>query len=42
MGIEFVYEINLTGLFYDGNQVVGVQGLETKKTSNPSKNCQKL
>ena len=30
MGIDFNFGINLTGLLYDGNQVVGVQGLDTK------------
>ena len=30
MGIEFEYEINLTGLVYEGQQVVGVQGIDNK------------
>ncbi len=30
MGIEFEYEINLTGLVYQEGQVVGVQGIDNK------------
>ena len=30
MGVDFDFDINLTGLVYDENQVVGVQGLNTK------------
>jgi len=30
MGVKFDFEINLTGLVYDGNQVVGVQGIDNK------------
>ena len=41
MGIEFSFEKNLTGLIYDGNQVVGVQGLDMK-TKEPFKKTAKL
>ena len=41
MGIEFVFEKNLTGLIYDGNQVVGVSGLDMK-TKEPFKKTAKL
>jgi flavin-dependent dehydrogenase len=41
MGIDFDFEINLTGLVYDGNQVVGVQGLDNK-TKNPYKKTAKV
>ena len=30
MGIEFEYEINLTGLIYEGKQATGVQGIDNK------------
>ena len=30
MGINFDFEINLTGLLYDGNQVIGVKGVNNK------------
>jgi len=30
MGVEFDYEINLTGLIYEGHQAVGVQGIDNK------------
>jgi hypothetical protein len=36
MGIEFEYEINLTGLIYEGQQVVGIQGIDNK-TKQPFK-----
>ena len=29
MGVDFDFEVNLTNLLYDGNQVVGVQGVNT-------------
>ena len=41
MGIEFDYEINLTGLVYDGQQVVGVQGINNK-TKEPYKKTAKI
>ena len=40
MGIEFEYEINLTGLIYEGQQAVGVQG--TDKTNQPYKKTAKV
>jgi len=30
MGVEFDFEINLTGLIYDGQQVIGVEGINNK------------
>ncbi len=41
MGVEFDFEINLTGLIYDGMQVVGIQGLDNK-TKQPYKKTAKL
>ena len=41
MGVEFDFEINLTGLIYDGIQVVGIQGLDNK-TKQPYKKTAKL
>jgi len=41
MGIEFEYEVNLTGLIYDGLQVVGVQGVDNK-TKQPFKKTSRL
>ena len=41
MGIEFEYEINLTGLIYEGQQVVGVQGIDNK-TKQPFKKTAKI
>ena len=41
MGIEFVYEINLTGLIYEGQQAVGVQGVDNK-TKQPFKKTAKI
>jgi len=38
MGVEFDFEINLSGLIYDGTQVVGIQGVDYK-TKQPY-NCQ--
>ena len=34
MGVNFDFEINLTGLIYDGNQVIGVQGVDNKTKLN--------
>ncbi len=31
MGVDFDYEVNLTGLLYDDSQVVGVRGIDSKK-----------
>jgi len=31
MGIDFDFEVNLTGLVYEGKQVVGVKGIDNKK-----------
>ena len=41
MGIEFEYEINLTGLIYEGQQAVGVQGIDNK-TKQPFKKTAKI
>ena len=41
MGIEFNFEINLTGLLYDNNQVAGVQGIDNK-TKQPFKKTSKI
>lgn len=41
IGIEFVYEINLTGLIYEGQQAVGVQGVDNK-TKQPFKKTAKI
>ena len=41
MGIEFEFEINLTGLIYEGQQVVGVQGIDNK-TKQPFKKTSKI
>jgi flavin-dependent dehydrogenase len=41
MGVNFDFEINLTGLVYDGNQVTGVQGVDNK-TREPYKKTGKL
>lgn len=38
-GINVEFEINLTGLIYDGNQVVGVEGLDKKNKQPFKKNC---
>ena len=40
-GINFEFEINLTGLVYDGNQVVGVDGIDNK-TKQPFKKTSKV
>ena len=41
MGVEFDFEINLSGLIYDGTQVVGIQGVDYK-TKQPYKKTTKL
>ena len=41
MGIEFEYEINLTGLQYDGQQAVGIEGIDNK-TKQPFKKTAKV
>jgi len=41
MGVEFDFEINLTGLIYDDSQVVGIEGVDNK-TNQPYKKTAKL
>ena len=41
MGIDFEYEINLTGLIYEGQQATGVQGIDNK-TNQPYKKTSKI
>ncbi len=41
MGIEFEFEINLTGLIYDGQQVIGIKGIDNK-TKQPFKKTSKI
>ena len=41
MGVEFDFEINLTGLIYDGQQVIGVEGINNK-TKQPYKKTAKI
>ncbi len=41
MGIEYEYEINLTGLIYEGQQVVGIQGIDNK-TKQPFKKTSRI
>ena len=41
MGIEFEFEKNLSGLIYDGQQVIGVQGTDSK-TNEPFKKTAKI
>ena len=41
MGIEFEYEINATGLIYEGQQAVGIQGVDNK-TKQPFKKTSKI
>jgi len=41
MGVNFDFEINLTGLIYDGSQVIGVQGINNK-TKQPYKKTAKV
>ena len=38
-GIEFEFEINLTGLIYDGQQVVGIEGIDNKTKQPYKKTC---
>ena len=40
-GVEFEYEINLTGLIYDGLQAVGVRGIDNK-SGQPFKRTAKI
>jgi flavin-dependent dehydrogenase len=41
IGIEFEFEMNITGLIYDDQQVVGVQGIDNK-TKQPFKKTSKI
>ncbi|MDX1596533.1 MAG: NAD(P)/FAD-dependent oxidoreductase [Nitrosopumilaceae archaeon] len=41
MGIDFEFEINLSGLVYDGNQVIGIKGID-KKTNQPYQKTAKV
>ena len=41
MGVSFDFEINLTGLIYDEQQVIGVEGLDNK-TKQPYKKTAKI
>jgi digeranylgeranylglycerophospholipid reductase len=41
MGVNFDFEINLTGLLYEGEQVTGVQGVDNK-TKQPYKKTGKI
>jgi len=41
MGTDFNFEINLTNLLYDDNQVIGVQGIDNK-TKTPYKKTAKI
>ena len=41
MGIDFDFEVNLTGLLYDDGQVIGVQGVDNKNRT-PYKKTAKL
>ena len=41
MGVKFDFEINLTGLLYEGNQVIGVQGIDNK-SKQPYKKTGKI
>ena len=41
MGIDFDFEVNLTGLLYDNDQVIGVQGIDNKN-KQPYKKTAKL
>ena len=38
-GVEFEFEINLTGLIYDGTQVVGIEGIDNKTKQPYKKTC---
>ena len=41
IGIEFEFEMNITGLIYDEQQVIGVQGIDNK-TKQPFKKTSKI
>ncbi len=41
-GISVDFEVNLTNLLYDGNQVVGVEGLDKKSNNQPYKKTAKV
>lgn len=41
IGIEFEFEINLTGLIYEGQQAVGIKGIDNK-TNQPFKKTAKI
>ena len=41
MGVDFDFEINLMGLIYDGNQIIGVHGIDNK-TKQPYKKTSKV
>ena len=41
MGIDFDFEVNLTGLLYDDGQVIGIQGIDNKN-KQPYKKTAKL
>ncbi|MFQ5782988.1 MAG: NAD(P)/FAD-dependent oxidoreductase [Nitrosopumilus sp.] len=41
IGIEFEFEINITGLIYEGQQAVGIQGIDNK-TKQPFKKTSKI
>ena len=41
MGVDFDFEINLTGLIYEGQQVIGVEGINNK-TKQPYKKTAKI
>ena len=41
MGVDFDFEISLSGLIYDGTQVIGVEGIDMK-TKQPYKKTAKL
>ncbi len=39
MGVDFNFEVNLTGLLYDNGQVIGVQGIDNKNKQPYKKNA---
>ena len=39
MGVDFDFEISLSGLIYDGTQVIGVEGIDMKTKQPYKKNC---
>lgn len=41
MGVDFDFDINLTGLLYEGQQVIGVKGIDNK-TKQPYKKTAKI